>query len=250
MKLFAQKKFCSIFKNNTMKIPHLNGIKKTIGITIAAGSIVFGAPAALKAQNAWTKEIQILQKDTFQHSKDSLELPEKTVTKDSIPAIARVPASGTSDKAVLDEAPSPVVYIAGERKKATIVVDLSKNVLYYYHKTGVPLSAYLVASGRKKYPTDTGIRVVTHIERYPYKTASPKTKRYKKPWDYGPRVICLETVDPKTGSRGKTGEFIHGNNNPSSLGKYASLGCVRMDNTVIKQMAGLVKPGDIVVMKR
>ena len=70
------------------------------------------------------------------------------------------------------------------------------------------------------------------------------------PDDYGPRVICLETVDPETGKRGKTGEFIHGNNNPSSLGKYASLGCVRMDNTVIKYIASMLKPGDIVVMKR
>ena len=233
-----------------MKISPLNGIKKAIGITLAAGSIAFAAPAAMKAQNAWTKEVFILKKDTFEHTKDSIDIPEKTVTKDSIPSIARVPASGTSDKAVLDEAPNPSIYIAGEKKKAAILVDLSKSVLYFYNDKGTPVSAYLVASGRKRYPTDTGIRIVTHIERYPYKTASPKTKRYKKPWDYGPRVICLETVDQKTGARGKTGEFIHGNNNPSSLGKYASLGCVRMDNTVIKQLAGLVKPGDLVIMKR
>lgn len=213
-----------------------NGIKKTIGIALAASSLAVAVPAVAKAQNT-------LQKDT-------VELSLATVTKDSVPAIVRVPAKGTSEKAVLDEAPSPIVYIAGERKKAAIVVDLSKNVLYYYHETGIPLCAYLVASGKKKYPTNTGIRVVTHVERYPYKTASPKTKRYQKPWDYGPRVICLETVDPKTGDRGKTGEFIHGNNNPSSIGKYASLGCVRMDNAVIKNLANLVKPGDIVVMKR
>lgn len=239
-----QKKFCLYFKINAMKILPFNGIKKALGITLAAGSIAFAVPAVTKSQNI------MLMKDTFEFSKDTVELPQKTVTKDYIPAIARVPATGTSDEAVLAEAPSPVVYIAGERKKAKIVVDLSKNVLYFYHDTGIPLCAYLVASGKKKYPTDTGIRVVTHIERYPYKTASPKTKRYKKPWDYGPRVICLETVDPKTGARGKTGEFIHGNNNPASLGKYASLGCVRMDNTIIKYLANLVKPGDIVVMQR
>lgn len=210
-------------------------VKKAVGIALAAGSLSLIAPLTMKAQT--------LEKDT-------LEIPSATITKDSIPAIAMVPAKGTTDSEVLREAPSPVVYIAGKRKKAAIVVDLSNNVLFFYHETGIPLAAYLVASGKKKYPTDTGIRIVTQIEKYPYKTASSKTKRYKNPDDYGPRVICLETVDPETGKRGKTGEFIHGNNNPSSLGKYASLGCVRMDNTVIKYIASMLKPGDIVVMKR
>lgn len=224
-----------------------NGIRKTIGIAVTAGSLVFAAPTIVNAQKTLTKDTVELSTDSAQKTSD---IPTKMITKDSIPAIARIPATGTSEDEILKDAPSPIVYIAGERKKAAIVVDLSKNVLYYYHETGVPLAAYLVASGKKSSPTHTGIRVVTHIEYYPYKLAPRKTKRYRNPRDYGPRIICLKTVDPKTGTKGSTGEFIHGNNNPSSLGKYASLGCVRMDNTVIKVLAQRVKPGDIVVMKR
>ncbi len=48
----------------------------------------------------------------------------------------------------------------------------------------------------------------------------------------------------------QTGQFIHGNNDISSLGKYASLGCIRMDNEVIKKLAKEVKRGDIVVIRK
>ena len=80
-------------------------------------------------------------------------------------------------------------------------------------------------------------------------TAPASTKRHKKPWDYGPKALILEKLDPETGRRFKTGEFIHGNNNPKSLGKYASLGCIRMDNEVIKQIAKDAKRGDLVLIQ-
>ena len=43
--------------------------------------------------------------------------------------------------------------------------------------------------------------------------------------------------------------LLHGNSNKSSLGKYASLGCIRMDNEVIKQLSKEVKRGDIIIIK-
>lgn len=199
------------------------GIKKSLGIVLAAVSLTAAAPAA-KAGNF------VLEKDTFVYSQ-------------------KVSPKGTTADSILIAAPSPKVTVCGEEKNAAIVVDLSKNVLYKYNEEGEAVCAYLVASGKKRYPTDKGLRIVTHVESYPYKSAPASTKRRKKPWDYGPRIICLETVDPKTGKRGKTGEFIHGNNNPASLGKYASLGCIRMDNEVIKKLAKEVKRGDLVLIK-
>lgn len=160
-----------------------------------------------------------------------------------------IPASGTSDKNKLVGAPSADVTIAGVKHKAAIVVDLSKNVLYKYDSDGNPQTAYLVASGKKSTPTHTGVRIVTHTETYPYKTAPAKSKRRRAPRDYGPKIICLNKVDVKTGEQSPTGEFIHGNNNPNSIGKYASHGCIRMDNEVIKQLSQQVKRGDIVIIK-
>lgn len=175
---------------------------------------------------------------------------DKMPSKDLFEKTIEVSPKGTNAKSVLLFAPSPDVEINGEEKRAAIVVDLSKNILYKYNENGQAEVAYLVASGKKKYPTDAGIRMVTHVESYPYKSAPAATRRRRRPNDYGPRIICLETVDPKTGNKGSTGEFIHGNNNPASLGKYASLGCIRMDNEVIKELSKQVKRGDIVIINK
>jgi len=161
-----------------------------------------------------------------------------------------VPPKGTSNDSILCNAPSPLVTINGQEKTATIVVDISRNVLYKYNEFGVAQNAYLIASGKPSTPTDTGIRVVSHIETYPYRTAPKSTKRYKNPNDYGPKIIILQKLDPITGETSQTGEFIHGNNDPSSIGKYASKGCMRMDNEVIKLLSTQVKRGDIVVIDK
>ena len=155
---------------------------------------------------------------------------------------------GTTDSCVLKNAPCNQVCIQGEVKNAKFVIDISKNILYHYDESGIPVIAYSVASGKKSSPTDTGVRIVTHVETYPYRTAGKNTKRRRNPRDYGPNIICVEKLDPVSGKRSITGEFIHGNNNPASIGKYASLGCVRMDNDVIKDLSKQVKRGDIILI--
>lgn len=161
-----------------------------------------------------------------------------------------VPASGSSTFNALVGAPSSKITIEGVERNAVIVVDLSKNILYKYDEKGVPETAYLVASGKESTPTHTGVRIVTHIETYPYRNAPRASKRRRNPGAYGPKIICLDKLNPKTGEKSLTGEFIHGNNNPSSIGKYASLGCIRMDNEVIKQLSQEVKRGDIVIIQK
>ena len=198
------------------------GIKHALGLTLAAGTLAVAAPSERAQSDSTT-----LKKDTFELS-------------------VKVPATGTTGDSVLLYAPSPKVELAGEPKNAAIVVDLSKNVLYQYDVNGKATCAYLVASGKKSTPTKEGLRIVTHVESYPYKSAPASTKRRRKPWDYGPRVICLDTIDPETGKRGRTGQFIHGNANPKSIGKHASLGCIRMDNEIIKKLAKEVKRGDLI----
>ncbi len=211
-----------------MKIVHISGnIKRNLGILGLAGLPLLFTAQQTKAQNL-----------------------EKTPDKDLFEKNIAIPPKGTNNDTVLLGAPSPEIEIAGVQDTAKIVVDLSKNVLYTYNENGQAEYAYLIASGKTKYPTDTGIRVVTHIETYPYRSAPRSTRRYRRPNDYGPKIICLEKIDPKTGERSLTGEFIHGNNNPDSIGKYASLGCMRMDNDVIRALSKKVKRGDIVVITK
>lgn len=163
--------------------------------------------------------------------------------------IVTAPPEGTTDKEVLLGAPNPHVKIKGEDKTAKFVVDLSKNVLYKYNLQGKPETAYMIASGKPETPTTKGVRVVTHTETYPYKTAPWSTKRRRNPGAYGPKIILLNRIDTKTGEQSEIGEFIHGNNNFDSLGRYISHGCMRMDNEVIKQLASEAKRGDIVIIK-
>ena len=91
--------------------------------------------------------------------------------------------------------------------------------------------------------------MITNVETYPYKTAYG-TKRKRNPRDYGPNVIIIENINPETGKiYGNNGKFIHGNKNPASLGKYASLGCVRMDNEVIKELSKEVQKNTYVLIQ-
>lgn len=164
--------------------------------------------------------------------------------------VTEIPPEGTSDFQILKSAPNPEVSIMGNSTNATIVVDLSKNALYKYDENGVPEIAYSIASGKDTTPTSTGLRVVSHIEKYPYRTAPRRTKRRRRPNDYGPKIIILNKINPSTGETSQIGEFIHGNNNPNSIGKYVSHGCMRMDNEVISELATQVHRGDIVKIIR
>ncbi|MBR6127905.1 L,D-transpeptidase [bacterium] len=159
-----------------------------------------------------------------------------------------VTPKGITNTSELKNAPSPYLLIKGKKQTARIVVDLSKNILYKYNEFGVAENAYKVASGKKSTPTHKGVRIVSHIETYPYKTAYG-TKRKRNPRAYGPKILILKKLNPKTGEETPTGEFIHGNNNSNSIGKYVSNGCIRMDNEVIKEFAKEFKPGDIVIIQ-
>ena len=44
----------------------------------------------------------------------------------------------------------------------------------------------------------------------------------------------------------KKGYGIHGTNNPSSIGKYVSQGCIRMHNKDVLELAGIVPIGTLV----
>ena len=148
------------------------------------------------------------------------------------------------------DAPSPKITINGEEKIATYVVSLKENKLYKYDKNGDSVEAHSIASGKKSSPTHSGIRIVTGVETYPYDKAPKGSKRRANPKAYGPNIIVLSSIDPKTGKiLGSNGEFIHGTSNPSSIGKYASHGCMRLPNEVIAELAKETKKGSYVIIE-
>ncbi len=205
-----------------MKIPAIKNIRNFGLAALTAGTLIL-TPSVAKPQN--------------NNNNDSFE--RTTIT-----------ASGTSSQKALINAPDPSVRVLGENKTALFVVDITENVLYEYDREGNPQAAYKVASGKKKTPTTPGIRIVSHTETYPYKSAPKSTKRYKSPKDYGPKIIYIKLINPVTGEVTDNGEFIHGNRDANSIGKHISGGCIRMDNEVIKDLAGKVKRDDIIIIKK
>ena len=224
----AKKKFFMYFYHS-MKIFTNFGINKAIGLTAAAGAIAILSAAAPKSSGVNL---------------------DRTPDRDEFHSTINVPPSGTSSDTILFDAPNPTVWIKRKPVNATIVVSLSNNILYKYNDEGKAVAAYLIASGKPSTPTVEGLSVVSHVETYPYKSAPASTKRRRNPGDYGPKIIILDKLDPKTGHKSMTGQFIHGNNDQSSIGHYASQGCIRMDNNVIKALAKQVKRGDIVLIQQ
>ena len=176
-----------------------------------------------------------------------------TLTSSKEVVLSKITPKGTDDSTVLAQAPKPDITIAGENKKAGIIVDIDTNVLYTYDSDGNPTKAYLIASGKKSTPTNRGIRIVTHKETYPYRGAPQSSKRRRAPKDYGPFIVCLNKIDPKTGEQSSTGEFIHGCRSyhdtfETDPKRYVSHGCMRMDNEAIVEVKE-VKAGTIVIVK-
>lgn len=205
---------------------------------------------------ALTSLISVIPIKASQYS--SAIYPPKYAAIDKTPETdtfeSSITPQGVTNKDVLKNAPKPDVVIMGENKKAGIVVDISTNILYRYDKDGNPVNAYLIASGKKSTPTDKGVRIVTHKEKYPYRGAPRRSKRRRAPKDYGPMIICLNKIDIKTGEQSSTGEFIHGCRSyektfESTPDRYVSHGCMRMANEVIEELAPTVEKGEIVIIK-
>lgn len=176
--------------------------------------------------------------------------PEKMPAKDIFEHIELAKQIPKAKPLMNLRAPNPNIKVAGELKKASVVVDTENNKLYHYDKEGNFIKEYNVATGKSSTPTDKGIKKITWFENYPYRNAPEISKRRKAPWDYGPKVIVLGFVDEKTGEVTHfNGEFIHGTNKPESIGTHASKGCVRMHNEDVLELASQLEKDMYVVFK-
>jgi hypothetical protein len=114
-----------------------------------------------------------------------------------------------------------------------ILIDLSERSLRLLDG-GERVIETRVAVGTERNPTPIGSFFVTDAIR----TGNPKG-----PW--GPFAFGLsahsDTITEFNGGDGIIG--IHGTNRPATIGTAASLGCVRVPNEIIEQLADLVELG-------
>ncbi|HKX76312.1 MAG TPA: L,D-transpeptidase [Acidimicrobiia bacterium] len=114
-----------------------------------------------------------------------------------------------------------------------IEVDLDSRTLRYLRE-GEEVFTTTATVGSPANPTPTGFFYVTDIVQL---------ADANSPW--GPYALGLsarsETITEFNGGDGIIG--IHGTNRPSTIGEAVSLGCIRIDNDLITQLAAAVKLG-------
>jgi len=127
------------------------------------------------------------------------------------------------------------VMVAAVRVKRQVVVSVPDRKLVVM-ENGAVLRVFPVAVGAGVSPSPTGeFEIVT---------------RLTDPTYYHSGVVIPPGADNPLGPRwvgfNKKGYGIHGTNAPSSIGKAASHGCIRMRNRDIVQFFALVSVGDTV----
>ena len=125
---------------------------------------------------------------------------------------------------------------ADDRKRIVVSIPDRKLVLLHGEKI---LKVYDVAVGKSTTPSPEG----------EFKIAS----RVPNPTWYGPGKIVGPGKDNPLGTRwmglGYRGYGIHGTNVPSSIGKAASHGCIRMRQRDVEELFSLVDLGTTVELR-
>ncbi len=139
-----------------------------------------------------------------------------------------------------------VVPYATKEPAGTIIVDTNSTYLYYVQGGGTAVR-YGIGVGREGF-TWSGIEKVSRMTEWP-DWHPPAEMIERQP--YLPRFMAGGESNP-LGSRalylGKTIYRIHGTNQPSTIGKFVSSGCIRLLNEDVEDLYSRVKVGTRVVV--
>jgi lipoprotein-anchoring transpeptidase ErfK/SrfK len=146
-----------------------------------------------------------------------------------------VPVIGLSLMAILAAAPGILErYRDTDDETPTLKVDLSERVLRVV-EDGEVVRTYGVAVGTRKHPTPTGTYRTGRIVWNPRWVPPPS--------EWARRLKARAGGDPRNPMQGvkiyfrEPWYFIHGTNNPESIGSAASHGCLRMRTKDAKALA-------------
>ena len=114
-----------------------------------------------------------------------------------------------------------------------IMVDRSDNILTLKRENGEVVKTYTVSTG-ENFSTPLG-------------TFKIEEKMIKPLWYKVGAVVSPESSEYELGSRwiglSVSGYGIHGTNNPDSIGRHITKGCVRMKNEEVEELYALVPSG-------
>jgi len=113
---------------------------------------------------------------------------------------------------------SETIVAAGEESEYDIFIDLTESMLYLF-KDDELVKKYVIAQGKEKSPSPIGVWEIVSKARNWGTGFGTRWMGLNVPW----------------GSYG-----IHGTNRPSSIGRMASAGCIRMHNSDVEELYDIV----------
>jgi lipoprotein-anchoring transpeptidase ErfK/SrfK len=219
-----------------MRINLLNCVKYPTMALFMAGTLNTVVPSFAQTKQQTQKLVKTPNKDIFVSGVKFVENPVNKYTQEDLPAVFREtvnPSSWTIDPAILKKAPSPMFKLQGKTTQAKIVVNVTDCRLYIYDESGKVKESFKTANGASSTPTPTGISKVLGKQTYPYRNCPRKSKRYRFPRDYGPRLAYLNVVDTITGELSDRGRYLHGTKHERALmreNRHVTHSCTRVHN--------------------
>jgi lipoprotein-anchoring transpeptidase ErfK/SrfK len=157
------------------------------------------------------------------------------------------PAAGAAGSYVLPERLRRTTVLLGTNEApGTIIIDTGNTVLYYVVAPGRAIR-YGVGVGREGF-TWSGVQTITNKAEWP-DWHPPAQMIARQP--YLPRFMAGGPGNP-LGARAMylgSSEFrIHGTNDPTTIGKFVSSGCIRLTNEDVTDLFSRVSIGTRVVV--
>lgn len=126
----------------------------------------------------------------------------------------------------------------GEKPEREIIIELSNFRLYLYQE-GVKILDYPIAIGAPATPTPVGATKIVNRVYFP--------TYYPREWGKKGLTPIAPGPDNPVGTRWLGLSWpnygIHGTNNPASIGKAVSDGCIRMFNEDVEELFEMIRMG-------
>jgi lipoprotein-anchoring transpeptidase ErfK/SrfK len=172
--------------------------------------------------------------------------PARTQLAPPVQAVDPAPAEESDDAQLAPRLQRQIVAYTGTEAPGTIIIDTPHTFLYYVVGNGKALR-YGIGVGRKGF-TWSGVKAIARKAEWPDWYPPPEMIA-RQP--YLPRMVAGGPGNP-LGARamyiGGTEYRIHGTNDPSTIGKFVSSGCIRMTNDNVTDLYKRVQVGAKVVV--
>ena len=156
---------------------------------------------------------------------------------------------------VPDQFKRKVIHLTTDEKPGTIIIDTNHKFLYLVESNNRAIR-YGVGVGREGFGW-SGVVKIQRKQEWPDWTPPPEMRRREAAKGHILPVHQKGGEDNPLGARamylyrGKSdsGFRIHGTNQPDSIGKFASSGCIRMANEDVEYLYAQVKIGTTVIVR-